>query len=332
MRTVAIQGHPDAAWRRRRFATVVAALLVVVACGDADDDGAASGDTVSEVAERSDAESAGEEDAGADADAADDPAGAEADPADDGPAGGDGPVTFADHLAVGECFDDQFDDEGDYDYSRQPPVVPCTSAHDNEVIAIADLSGEPGAPYPGDEELDAFFEGVCTPAFDELAGEISPLAYFVVYPLEDQWAAGGRSSVCAVFLPDARLGAPVAELDPVVPVSFPTGLPLPDGIVVSSVSSTEDSYAPADSFLEDTGIDASGWLGVTFEGGEVAAVKAELEAELSASEWGVVDEYQWRGDVETAYYALDRDGERAIVEIWQLEGGDSRLHYFYPPA
>lgn len=330
MHTVLVQGRPDAPRRRRHVATVLVIALAAVACGSGGSDGSGS---------ESGADVATAEPSGAsDGDLADDAAGADsaagepagADSADGDAAGADGPLTFADHLSVGECFDDQFDDDGDYDYSRPPPIVSCSSAHDNEVIAIADLPGEPGAPYPDDDELDRLFDEVCTVAFEDVADEPTGLGYYVVYPLEDQWAAGGRSSVCATYLPDAQLGAPVANLDPVVPASFPTGLPLPDGIFISSIASTEDSYAPADSFLQDTGIDASDWTAVTFEGGEVAPVKAELEGAMAASEWAVVGEDHWRGDVATAYYALERDGDRVIVEIWELESGESRLHYFYP--
>lgn len=331
MRAVLSEGRCAAPRRRRRVATVLVVVLAAVACGggSGDGDGSATGGAATATTD-DDSSASGGDAAGGDAAAADDAAADDA--AADDAAADDGPLTFADHLSVGECFDDQFDDEGDYDYSRPPPTVSCSSAHDNEVIAIADLPGDPGAPYPGDDELDRFFDEVCSVAFDDLAAEPSPLGYYVVYPLEDQWAAGGRGSMCATYLPDAQLGAPVADLDPVVPASFPSGLPLPDGIVISSLGSTEESYAPADSFLEDTGIDASGWTGVTFEGGEVTAVKAELETGIAASEWAVVGENQWRGDVATAYYALDRGGDRVIVEIWHLESDESRLHYFYPPA
>jgi len=327
VRTVPIHRRPDVAHRRRRVAAALVVVLAAVACGGGEDDDAAGGDATVTAA---DADSAG-----GDASDADDSAGGDASdaaPASGAAAGDDGPLTFADHLSIGECFDDQFDDDGDYDYSRPPPIASCSSAHDNEVIAIADLPGESGAPYPDDDVLDRLFDDVCTVAFEDVAGQPTGLAYFVVYPLEDQWAAGGRSSVCATYLPDAQLGAPVADLDPVVPVSFPTGLPLPDGIYISSVASAEDSYAPADSFLQDTGIDASGWTGVTFEGGEVTAVKAELERGMAVSEWTIVAEDHWRGEVATAYYALERSGDRVIVEIWQLESGESRLHYFHPPA
>lgn len=196
---------------------------------------------------------------------------ADAEGSDDAEPPSEEPVTFADHLELGMCFDDRFDDQGDFDYSGEPQVVDCGSPHDNEVVLVSSLDGGADAPYPDDEVWDDYFDDVCDPAvrgFLGIDGEPSALDAYFLAPDAEEWAAGSRSAPCVVYLPDARLAGSVEGAgDEIVPAGFPADAPP-----------------------------------------------------------------HWSGGVATAEYALEKDETRMIVEIWELEGGDSRLHFFYAPV
>lgn len=244
------------------------------------------------------------------------------------------PATFATQLSVGDCFNDQLDDAGRRDHSGPPAIVDCGAPHDNEVVAVQPYDAGPGAAYPSDDEWGEVFGDICVPPYQEYVGiDGAPLALngFYVGPTEEEWADGARAVMCAAYLPDGRLVGSVEDVgNRVFPASFPDGIEVPDGIQLSSTGAVEDSYSPADSFVEDNGIDPTGWLEATFEGGPIDEAKAEVVAALEAGGWTLLDEYQWSGDVGTAYYGFERDGQRIVVETWELADGDSRVHYFYP--
>lgn len=248
----------------------------------------------------------------------------------------DEPVRFGDHLEPGMCFDDSFDDQGEVDHSGEPDVVDCEAPHDNEVVMVDSLDGGAGAAYPDDEMWESYFGDVCGPAVQDFLGidgiPSGVNAYFLA-PDEEEWAAGSRSVPCVVYLPDAKLAGSVQGAgDDIMPAGFPDDAPLPDGIRLSSAGTIEESYSPSDSFTDDAGIDVDGFRVATFEGGEVDAFKQALEGAFAGGGWEVTLEDHWSGGVATASYALVKDGTRMIVEIWELEGGDSRLHYFYGPT
>lgn len=252
----------------------------------------------------------------------------------------DAPVTFESQLSEGDCFDDRFDDSDELDYSQPPLTVGCAEPHDNEVVAIYDLGVEvdgagPGSSYPEEETWDGWFSDLCVPSFDDFLGvDDAPRALrgYSLEPQVEEWDAGARTMACVLFMPDAKLAGSLSGVGhDVVPASFPPDAPLPETVELSGAGNFEDSYSPSDNFVEDAGIDTDGYFGATFEGGDVHEVKEELEATFVSSDWEVVLEDQWRGDVATAFYALENDGRDLIVEIWELEGGDSRLHFFYLP-
>lgn len=244
------------------------------------------------------------------------------------------PATFASQLSVGDCYDDQLDDDGGRDHSRPPEVVDCGGPHDNEVVAVQPYDAEPGSAYPSDDEWSEVFGDICIPPYQEYVGiDEAPLALngFHVRPTEQEWADGARAVVCVAYLPGGRLVGSVEGVgDRVFPASFPDGIEVPEGLALSSTGAVEDSYSPADSFVDDNGIDTTGWLEATFEGGPIDEVKDEVLAALRADGWTLFGEDQWSGDVGTAYYGLERADERIVVETWELRDGDSRVHYFYP--
>jgi hypothetical protein len=246
-------------------------------------------------------------------------------------------ASFAAQLTAGSCFNDEFDTDGDYDTTGDPVFVDCSRLHDNEVVSQNRFDLGADAPYPTGDEWESFFDGVCEPAIVEFIGtpDLPPgLLRYVLGPEEADWVEGDRSAPCVIALDDAPLIGSAAGLGPAIrPASYPPDAPEPAGLSLSQSASIEDSYAPSGEFVDEAGLDIDGFVGTTFEAGPVADTKADLETVIASSDWEVIAEQQWRGDNETAYFALaDGDDEsHIIVEIWQLEGGDSRLHYFYRP-
>lgn len=260
----------------------------------------------------------------------------EADTSDSPGSDDESPLTFAGHLSAGDCFDDRQDEDGDYDYSRPPVLVDCADPHDNEVVTIHEVDAEPGVPFPSDDETwSPLFSDVCVPAFQDflgISGEPEEIAGYYVRPEEDEWEDGARSMACILYLPEARLeGSVRGRGDDIVPASFPLDAPRPSGLELSNAESIEDGYSPSDRFAQEAEIDTDGFFGATFESGDVDEVKTALEQAFAESAWTVTLEDHWRGDVATAFYALELEGTELIVEIWELESGDSRLHYFYLP-
>ena len=83
----------------------------------------------------------------------------------------------------------------------------CQESHDNEVYAVADHPASDGAPFPGDEVLEAYSIGYCLSEFETYAGityEESRLDFAYFYPARDGWEQDGdRGVVC--FLYDLEL-------------------------------------------------------------------------------------------------------------------------------
>jgi hypothetical protein len=78
-------------------------------------------------------------------------------------------------------------------------VVPCTSAHDAEVIANLTYPAAAGAPYPGVAGLNTFTDTGCAAAFETYVGipaTASRYSYIVMAPSRDLWEAGDREVIC----------------------------------------------------------------------------------------------------------------------------------------
>jgi hypothetical protein len=98
-------------------------------------------------------------------------------------------------LEVGDCFND----DGLSSEVESVPVVDCTEAHDNEIYAIHDLSGD---ELPDDAALEGTFEDECIGGFEEFVGapyESSEIYATAMYPTEESWGAGDRELVCYVY-------------------------------------------------------------------------------------------------------------------------------------
>jgi Septum formation len=117
-----------------------------------------------------------------------------------------GAVVFVDDLRLGDCFNESnFGDPGLYEVG-EITVVDCGSPHDGEVFAVATLPGEPGAPYPADDELEKLTIERCLGEFAQYVGieyadSIWEVNWYV--PSEVTWRKyDDRGVVCHLGDPD----------------------------------------------------------------------------------------------------------------------------------
>lgn len=245
-----------------------------------------------------------------------------------------GTLTFADHLSTGDCFDDQFDDQGDYDYSRPPIIVPCDQAHDNEVVLVTDHPAGPDDPFPGSDAFDGFFDETCIPAFEEFLGapgDDTAVSGYYMSPVEEEWATGSRSFACILYLPAAQLAGSVEGAGgEVFPADLPADTPTPDGLTLQFINREIDSE-PGD---DDWGVDSEGLSLARFRHeAPTTEVKEAFLAEVSASGWTIERRDDFGGiGLETEFFDLRKDDRQLVVEVWELESGATSFEYFYRPS
>ncbi len=105
-----------------------------------------------------------------------------------------GSVVGALTIEVGDCLILPTEDE--FDEVRR---LDCTEPHDGEVFFVED---HPGTDYPSDDEMSAFFDTECRPAFEEFTGSdfdgqaVLDIGWFV--PTEGAWDGGDHEVVCYV--------------------------------------------------------------------------------------------------------------------------------------
>lgn len=246
-----------------------------------------------------------------------------------------GTLTFPDHLSTGDCFNDQFDAQDDYDYSRPPIIVPCDQAHDNEVVLVTDHPAGSDDPFPGFDAFDSFFEETCHPAFEEflgVTGDDTALSGYYLSPAdEDEWATGSRSFACVLYLPGAQLAGSVEGAGgEVFPADLPADAPTPDGLTLQFINRDIDSE-PGDN---DWGVDPEGLSLARFRHeAPTAEVKETFLAEVSASGWTIERQDGYGSlELETEFFDLRKDDRQLVVEVWELESGATSFEYFYQPA
>ena len=114
--------------------------------------------------------------------------------------------TWFDGLEPGVCFNDAFDDDGDFDFTPPALIVACDQPHDNEVVARLSL-GEGGFPT---RDLIPEVDALCADAYEAFLGRpiattlISP---FSIAPDEDDWAAGATDALCSIYAGEAVVGS-----------------------------------------------------------------------------------------------------------------------------
>lgn len=106
--------------------------------------------------------------------------------------------TWLDGLEVGTCFDDAFDANGDFDYSKAAAIVPCDGPHGNEVVARVPL-GDGDFPT---EDLVPVVDELCLSEYERFLGrpiESTLMFPFSVAPDAADWAAGAHDALCMVY-------------------------------------------------------------------------------------------------------------------------------------
>lgn|GEM_PF-2168216 len=110
-------------------------------------------------------------------------------------------------LHPGECFDaDTYSAAAGLDLSTAR-LVDCAAPHQHEVYAVFVNPSDPGAPYPGDDQLAAFAEDHCLAAFTPYTGlDYRTSSYDIAdaRPDREAWYHGERHVVCALH--DADFG------------------------------------------------------------------------------------------------------------------------------
>jgi len=210
-------------------------------------------------------------------------------------------------LAIGDCFDDTIDADGEYVYTGEPLIVACAEPHHNEVIAVFEIGDD---AYPGTDALGERGEELCDDAFAGFVGvewSDGPLQSLWIWPEEDEWEAGGREVVCAVYLPDHGLrGSMEAVGTSVRPAEMPDHAPVPADAVFLRISETEEGDQVA-MFTATGGLDEVGAATLA------SAAESGLELRLDGQTESLMLLRYSTGDVE---YTIAIHGQEASAEWW----------------
>lgn len=220
---------------------------------------------------------------------------------------------FADQLAVGDCWNDTVDADGDFDYSGTPEFVDCSAPHDNEVFAAWVPEGD---TFPGEDALDEIAEEVCDPAFEEFIGlpweDTGGLDYFWLYPDQDEWEEGARGLACSVYLRNVEVAGTLEGIGREArPYDFPPSAPIPaDALVIRAGLTDEGDRLVSFDVMTDpattleqilTAVAAAGW---TVDASGAASRTAVLELSHEGVEYTItITEPEEEGElVSVAFY------------------------------
>jgi hypothetical protein len=225
-----------------------------------------------------------------------------------------GPAWYGDHLSVGDCFDDAFDDDGEYDYSEAPLIVPCDGPHDNEVTAVFTI---PGEDHPGEDSFGEESDEVCAEAFASFVGVPygeGPVDGFGLWPTAEEWRAGGRTAFCAVFLPSAQVSATLEGVGRGArPAELPDHLPVPGSAEYTRLADSEDGRRFVSFIVPDS----------TFDETVQATLRALAASGLTGTITGTT------GTLTVIGYAVDEVAIEIVVRI--PDDGLVRWEAYYPP-
>ena len=101
-------------------------------------------------------------------------------------------------VQVGDCFNDSYEGQGEFEVS-DVPGVPCTEAHDNEAFAVFDVNI---AIYPQGDGMGSLAYESCLAHFEAFVGRdyhTSTLEITTLYPSQEGWGQSDREVVCAVY-------------------------------------------------------------------------------------------------------------------------------------
>jgi hypothetical protein len=101
-------------------------------------------------------------------------------------------------LATGDCFDNPKDTQD----IESVTAIPCTQAHDSQVFAKFDLSGDDDS-YPASDALNKMADAGCnsrTAGIDK-SKTTANMTIRVLFPEQDAWADGQRTVSCLIVNP-----------------------------------------------------------------------------------------------------------------------------------
>jgi Domain of unknown function (DUF4190)/Septum formation len=105
-------------------------------------------------------------------------------------------------VRVGDCVNDL--EETTMEVSVE--VVPCSQAHDAEVISSFEL---PGSDYPGEDSIFRVADRRCSRELDAVAGAQGGEPFYF-YPTEQSWGTGDRQVNCIALFSQPRRGSAVS--------------------------------------------------------------------------------------------------------------------------
>lgn len=106
-------------------------------------------------------------------------------------------------LSIGQCIDD--DEMNRYVGGDTYSAISCDAPHDNEVFLVYEFAE---GPYPGEDTLVDEISTLCLTEFEGYVArdyETSILDVTAVWPNQDLWESGARTSLCLLFEVDLNL-------------------------------------------------------------------------------------------------------------------------------
>ncbi len=226
------------------------------------------------------------------------------------------PVWFGDHISVGACFDDAYDEDGEWYFTDVPLLAECSAVHDNEAYHVFTLGDENG-PFPGDDAFDDHAAEVCR---SELAGylgadpEPGGIDWWWGWPLAEQWEEGARHAFCAAYLPDAHLLGSLRGIGTAYrPAELPLVAPVPEGSVYRDLSFSEDGNQVA-SFLMPS-----------------ATLEEAIEVALAASTAAGLTPHGTGRSGSVFVFRFDVDGVTYPVTVYERSDGRVEWWIYFPP-
>lgn len=106
----------------------------------------------------------------------------------------------AGELKVGDCFDVPGPEVTEVDDVQHHP---CDQDHTGEVIFVGDYPGSASDGYPTEDDVFAYLEAQCIPAFQAYTGiayaddQVHDIGWF--QPTEEGWQNGDQGMICYAY-------------------------------------------------------------------------------------------------------------------------------------
>lgn len=108
-------------------------------------------------------------------------------------------------IDAGECFDEYVYPDRSGFLQQITSIVPCSDPHDFEAYHQVEHPAPEGDPFPKDNDLEEWADGVCLDEFEGFVGKeyvLSLLEIGTLTPSFEEWARDGARSVICYVYPD----------------------------------------------------------------------------------------------------------------------------------